>query len=156
MKVPARLFTEQVTDGVYYQGYVEFVGERFYYELKFSIPISQLGRVKLKKDDVDRRRQIFQLTIKKGFDVVELEDDEYMLFFNVILPLVDEFRKVQVQEVEDSLYDIFCLPDPIVVSNNNVLQAVIKDGVYDLPPEYCWILCRPKFGCRMPIEEGLN
>ncbi|HEY4510588.1 MAG TPA: hypothetical protein VJJ73_02020 [Candidatus Paceibacterota bacterium] len=148
-KVLVKEHIEQVRDGYEYKGYLEVAKARFDYEVKLSTPVTEIDNAP-PSGDINDTRRLFQLTVKRGSSIVELGDEEYCFFFQILSRLVVDFYNDKIvrdmnNEGMPGLPTRDKWPHTGLVIFSPILAA--RENTYDFPGELCEALGAPKFGC---------
>lgn len=149
-KVSVERHVEQVRDGSHYKGYVKFDETRLDYELVFGVPIAQLDSVGQLKDE-NEIRHLFQITVKRDNANIELTNEEYGLFFSMIVELAVEFyHSGQTRgSNEGMLGDMLQGRGPTAAFGVLMSIGMTSSGSHNFSPELCEMLSAPKFGCAL-------
>lgn len=91
-KISVERYIEQVTDGRHYKGWISMGGVKFDYEVRFGLPASRIARARIPKTMKGLRNR-YQITLKRGDAQVEIADEEYVLFCELIVNFVFGFYK---------------------------------------------------------------
>lgn len=150
MKVSIERYVQQVHDGSHYKGHVKIAQTKLDYELRFAVPIPQLDVMEL-PEDKDKIRRIFQLTVKKGDASIELTDEEYGFFFQMLVPFAAEFYKnPQTRDSNEGIMGMTLRGQgPMAALGVTSSISITSSGSPDFPPELCEMLNAPKFGCAL-------
>ena len=141
IEVPTALTVVQIVDGEHYAGTATINGTKFDYDFVFVVPIPNLHTLgsEIQKKDF---RNIFKLSLKKDEVPIELNDDEYELFFLLIAGFVVNFYgQPKTRNLNQSVLNKIFGPLSI---------AIYRTGPCRLTPEKCRLLSVPKFGCTFP------
>jgi len=151
-KVPVERYVEQVSDGIHYKGYIVFAADKFDYELKFAVPIPQLDDLEPPKGREEIRR-LFQITIKRDEANIELSDEEYGFFFQMITELAIELHDNEQTRANNEGFVGQALRGggPMAGFGVSVKIGMKSSGSYDFPPEVFEMLNAPKFGCSLAV-----
>jgi hypothetical protein len=149
-KVLVERYVEQVRDGSHYRGDVKIAGTKLDYELKFAVPISQLDDM-ARPNGPEEVRRIFQLTVEKEGVLIELTDEEYGFFFQMLVMLaVDFYNNPQTRDSNDGIIGMTVRGEgPLADMGMSTSIGVKSSGTRDFPPDVCEMLSAPKFGCAL-------
>lgn len=92
VRISIERYVEQVTDGRHYKGWISMGGVKFDYEVRFGIAASRIARARIPKTMKGLRNR-YQITLKRGDALVEIADEEYTLFCELIVNFVFAFYK---------------------------------------------------------------
>ena len=139
---------EQVSDGSRYKGHVEIGGVTFQYDLEFVVHISQLGDRKV-INDVSAARALFRLALKRDGVELELTDDEYGVFFQLLVPFAVHFYNLPSTHANQGGLVGMALRGErdMRAFGISASVSVTNHASYELSPELCQMLGAPKFGC---------
>jgi hypothetical protein len=151
MKVFTERHVEQVQDGTHYRGHVKFGDIQFEYELRLAVPIPKLDDMKEPPEEVSAIRRLFQITVKKGEESIELTDDEYSFFFHLLGEFVVNFyNDPQTRDSQEGLMGQMVRGEGLAaVFGSSAKIGITSSGSYDFNPELCEMLNAPKFGCAL-------
>ena len=90
MKVNVERYVEQVRDGSHYKGHVKIADTQLEYELVFTVPIPKLDDME-PPNGITEICRLLQLTMKRNGIGMELTDEEYGFFLNMLLEFVVDF-----------------------------------------------------------------
>ncbi len=155
MKVPVERYLMQVDDGIKYKGHIKIGERKLDYEIKFIIPIPQLENIE-PTDDAKEIHRLFKLTLKKEDVDIELVDEEYKFFCQMIIPVAVKFyHDPQTRrDNEDSLSSVSRMRQgthPLSAYGASASIGVIIQDYCDFPSEICKMLSEPKFGCALAL-----
>jgi hypothetical protein len=150
MKVPIERYVKQVHDGTHYCGYVKIANTRLEYELVFTVPIPKLDDLGPAKNK-DEVRGIFQITMKRGDLNIELTDDEYCFFFELLAEFaLDFYDDPQTRRSNDGrLGQMLHGQGPLAALGGSITISITDGGTLELPPELWAVLSSEKFGCTL-------
>jgi len=149
-KVSVEQYVEQVRDGSHYKGYLKIADVKFDYELEFVVPIPKFDDLEPAKGPEDVRR-LFQLTVKRDETQIELTDDEYGFFFQMLVEFAVNFYHLpQTRGHNEGLLGMTMRGEgPLADFGVSTSIGITNSGTYEFPPELCEILSAPKFGCAL-------
>lgn len=141
---------EQVQDGTHYKGAVIIAGTSFDFEVVFSIPISDWegNKTQLPKDK-EAFRRVFQISVKRNGLEIALTDDEYQIFFDLLVLFSAGFYFLPQTRAwnETGLEALFVLDEDFEASatlgGSDSIRCVLE-------PAHVEMLNAPKFGCSIP------
>ena len=140
---------EQIQDGESYKGHVKIGDTKFDYELVFPIPIARLDKMMLTTDTVGGVRDLFQITVSRGNQKIELTDDEYIFFFF----LLNEFAVGFYHSAQTRAYNEGILRSrsegTMGAFDPTAPLSATKNSSYDFPHQIREMLNAPKFGCAL-------
>lgn len=133
---------EEIKPGKLYWGYIEIDDKiKIEYQLDFVLSISELVEKFKSFGDVweyPEVRQIIRITLKNRKELIELDDDEYLFFFHLIV----EFAILCYADTDKFCYMFSMNPSfPTKVTKFNCVR-----GKGELSEEARKILTAPKFG----------
>lgn len=153
--IPVTLKIIQVVDGGRYKGYLQFGGIQLDYELEFSIVISQVDDSIIDEvSTIEDIRENFPLAMKKEGRDIELSDEEYGIFFSILLDFIVEFYNVPVVRQVNSGRS-----GDVDTDEGGKLPAFITGASISIEYRFMWrdidpglqtLLTAPKFGCAFP------
>ena len=151
-KVSVERYVEQVHDGSHYQGYLTIADTTLDYELVFAVPIPRLDDMEPAKDKEEIRR-LFQLTVKRDNANIELTNDEYGFFFQMLVAFaVDTYNNPQIRASNEGLMgQMIRGKGPLATFGASVSIGFKRNGSYDFPPKLCGMLNASKFGCALTV-----
>lgn len=136
----------QIRDGEAYKGDIQIGETLLQYEFVFSKHISALSRVEPSKEAIV---SLFQITITKDGETIELSEEDHFFFFSLIFPVAMEFyHDPQIRGLDEG-------PFGELYSGRTFQQcpdaqgsiARNFEGTISLPPELVKRLEDQKFGC---------
>ena len=149
-KVSVERYLQQVHDGSHYKGHIKIADTKLDYELRFAVPIPQLDDMKPVKGKGEIRR-LFQITVKRDDANIELTDEEYGFFLQMLVEFAAEFyNNPQTRDSQDGFIGMALRgEEPMATFGASALIGVTSSESYDFPPQLCEILSAPKFGCML-------
>ena len=152
-RVSIERYVEQVVDGNHYKGYIKIDDAVLDYEMVFAVPITQLDEVRpfSGQDDV---RRVFQLTLRRGDADIELTNDEYGFFFQLLARFVIGFHNnPQTRGSNVGFFgEALRGEGPLSGLGGSASIGMRSKTSYDFPPELCEMLNAPKFGCSLVVS----
>jgi len=145
----------QVRDGLEYEGTVEVGKASFDYSLEFAIPIPELDSSRYEESTAEIRNT-FKITLKKEKVFIDLLDDEFFFFAQLIVEYALRFYNLpQTRDLNKKLRGVMknaeaklalqratvILQEPILRMNSNVFCTI--------PIEICYMLNKVKFDCSL-------
>lgn len=150
MEVLIEKYVQQVSDGDHYEGYIKIAEIKLNYDLRLAVPIDQLDNLE-PTESVDEIRRLFQFTIKKDKTNIELTDEEFKLFFQLIVPFVlDFYNNPQTRNNNQGLMGkVLRNEGPMAAFGISASIGITRVGLCSLSPQFCEILNASKFGCTL-------
>jgi hypothetical protein len=150
MKVPFETYIEQVVDGTQYKGHILIGKAKLDYKLTFAVPIPQLDDMP-EIEGPDAVRRIFQITLKRDGNAIELTSEEYSLFFQMIVEFaVDFYNNPQTRSSnEGRMGEMLKSMGPLAAYDASMSIGITSKGSCDFPPAVCEMLNKQKFGCAL-------
>lgn len=142
--VEIRRYVEQVVDGSHYKGHLKIDDVALDYELVFTVPILRLNDM-APAGTVTALRRVIQLTMQRNGANIELMDEEYNFFFQlVVMYAVDFYDMPQTRANNKNLQGRGSV---VAMTGGEAYIAITDKATYDLEPGFCEMLSAPKFGC---------
>jgi len=150
MKVRIEKNIEQVIDGSSYKGHLLIGETKFTYELNFSVPIRKLDDM-APPVSAEEIRSVFNIAIKKNDAKIELTEEEYGLFFLLLVEFAIMFyNNPQTRDSNEGMMGTMIEGKGIFGEiGASASIGMTSSGTGDLPAEVCKILSAPKFGCSL-------
>lgn len=149
MKVQIERKVEQVVDGTHYKGHLKIAETVLHYELRFAIPIPRLDDMK-PLDGADEVRRTFQITVKRDDANVELTDEEYCFFFNILMEFaVSFYHNPQTRDSQEGLTGMGLRGEGLMSTFASISIGITHHCSFDFEPEICEMLSSPKFDCAL-------
>lgn len=156
MKVAVERYIEQVADGSHYKGHVKIAGIKFDYELKVNVEMPKFDpehfvvRIVMPEDKNELRRS-YEITVRKKHKQIELDDEEYIFFFHMLVQFtVDFYNEPMTRGAQELMFLHHLLPGMAQLSPEPCLGVGnTQSGECDFSPELCKMLSTPKFGCKL-------
>ncbi len=147
IKVSVERQVEQVKDGTDYKGFLKLAGVQLDFELKFGVPINKLDDTEVKINSLDDMMRVFQISITKDGEKVEIDDDEYSLFFSLLVEHTINFYNLpQTRDTNEGLVGKMMRGQGLFAGSS--ASILVTDRVTaSFDSEVQGILSNPKFGC---------
>ncbi len=151
MRVFVERSIKQVRDGNHYKGHIKIADTELGYELQFAVPIPELDDLE-PVEDINEVRRIFLLTVKRDDTEIELTNDEYGFFFQMLAVFALEFyNNPQTRASQEGLIGMTLRNEegPMAEFVTSASIGITSSGEYDFPLPACRMLSTPKFGCAL-------
>lgn len=152
MKVLVERYIEGVWGGNRYRGYMKIADTKLDYDLWFDIPIPQLNTM-ASFENQGNLRCVFKITMRRGDANIELTEEEYGFFFQMLVPFATRlyYNNPQVYDSKEGgvLGEILRKQIPMAAFEETFSYGVICRELYNFPPKLCKMLNNPKFGCAL-------
>lgn len=154
MRISVERYVEQVLDGIRYRGHIKIGETQFDYELKFAVPIPEIDGLAPTQDKAEIRRR-FQLMLKRDNKDIELADEEYGLFFNLLVVFAAEFYNLpQTRDSNQGFLGMTLRGEgPMADFGASASIGMTRTDAYDFSPKICEMLSASKFGCVFTEQE---
>ena len=146
--VSVERYVEQVEDGRKYCGHITIAGTILTFELVFTIPLRELDDNEPVKTP-EKIRERFQIAIKRGDELIDLDLDEYGFFFSALVPFAADFyNNGQTRDSNEGILGMAMRGEGGMAEFGASMSiGVTSTDERDFPPELCMVLSQPKFGC---------
>ena len=150
MKVQVKIEVTQIKYGTDYKGRIEIGKSTITWEIKFLIPIPKLESA-FDVEPTPSLRDVFNVTMKKDDDTLELTDEEWKYFVSLLVGHVLDFHNLD--QTQDMNRNRGIISDALRERKFD-LGMMVKigatfDHIYDLSDRVCMMLNGPKFDCAL-------
>lgn len=152
MHVQVTRSLEQVADGTHYKGTITLGKTLFNFDFKFGVPISRLGSMQTITSPSEGRR-VFQITVEKNKKKIELTDDEFGFFLQMLLDFtIDFYSSRQIRDGnEGMLGELLKVGGMMANFGMSATMGMTSTQVFEFPANLCELLVGPKFGCTLTV-----
>lgn len=135
MEVSFLISIQPNSEWTHFKGELTLPGVIFSYEVTCDKPIREKASL-LRGKATDEARKLIDLQVGVAGAPLELEDDEWRIFYQVVIELLLQLDSRHQKHLK----------------KKRVTEAPamsFSDGTVVLPPRACAVLARPKFGCQL-------
>ncbi len=149
-KVSIERHVEQVINGRHYKGHLKISGIQLNYEIVFGVAIANLDDME-PPENVDEIRRNFHLTVKRGDVNIDLTNEEYGFFIQMIMEVaIDFYNNPQTRDNNEGLVGILLKGRGSLASFGVTASiGMTSHATYNFTPKLCEMLSAPKFGCAL-------
>lgn len=146
MRVYVTRTVQQVVDGLEYKGKVGMGGVEFDFHVLLPIHLDKVDDSN-PPESPEEARPLFPIEISKDGTSIELDIEEYGLFFEIIsMPLVEFFFQNSTRVVNTEIARLAAEGKP---GGSDIVLAESFNREIDFTPMSIEMLSRPKFGCQL-------
>ncbi len=121
------------------------------FELRFMMPIGDISRAEW-TPPIEEAREKVSITLKKAGVILDLKDEEYAFFFNLLVDLAFSFfSQVQKFNQHPIVHDLITRQGLIVTVPAHVIVSLSRTSelTAGVPSEIISMLGASKFGCKL-------
>lgn len=146
--IPIERYIEEIRDGIGYKGYVKIANITLDYEIRFAVPIPKLGDMEQQPTGYGEVRNLFQITLSKEGASIDLSNEEFLFFFDLIAPFAIAFcaTKFMVKYENGEV----ALPAKAIWENGERI-GITSSETRNLSLQTCYMLQSPKFGYSVTV-----
>jgi hypothetical protein len=146
-KVSIERQVEQVTDGTDYKGYLKFAGIQLDFELKFSVHIKHLDDTELVIKSLEDIMRVFQISITRDGEKIEINDDEYGFFYALLVEhTIGFYSHSQTRDTNEGLVGKI-MQGQGLFSKSAATISITGTVTAELNTDIEEMMSQPKFGC---------
>ena len=146
-KVVIERQVEQVKDGTHYKGCLKFADVQLDFELVFGVHIKELDNTEVIIKDLDDMMKVFQISVTRDGVKIELSDDEYGLFFSLLVEhTIDFYNHPQTRDTNEGIFGKVLRGEGLFTQSAG---SIIMTGhvTADFDETVQEMMSDPKFGC---------